>query len=61
MRVCMDARRVSEPEGWTALTVAAQNGHPRVIAALLSARAIDVNRAARIGWTALMIAAQNGE
>ena len=50
---------VTDNDGWTALMVAAQNGHARVVDQLLDNKA-DTEVQSKKGSTALMIAAHNG-
>jgi len=46
-------------DGWTALMVAGQNGHEKVVQVLLD-RGARIEAADNDGWTALMVAAANG-
>ena len=50
----------ADNNGWTALILAARNGHLAVAELLLQQQNVEVNAADNDGWTALHLAALNG-
>ena len=47
-------------KGWSALIIAAKNGHVKVVQLLLETSKVNVNAQSLEGWTALMLAAWDG-